>query len=175
MLHLPTEPVYTAYEQVSDGITHHPDGSSFLTRINDLAIDLGDHPGKVNYGRRRRAFADWTIEPADWQAIIDELREASNSTQRRLIDWGERKRNTASALVWIHATQAEHLFAPHRHSPGARPGSVQDRGLSIDRAWWRANQPGRHYAELKRACNELAGRLTAQLDRTGQLTVVVAN
>jgi len=82
-------------------------------------------------------------------------------------DYGDRKRNTASALVWIKLTHGEHLFAPHRRSaPGYRPGSVQDRGLSIDRAWWRArnDHADRHYPSLDRICARLADSMSGQID-----------
>lgn len=175
LLGIPLEPVCTSYENVNAWITRHPDGHRFATALHDLALHLGTTQQKTNYGARRLALADWLMPDDDWRSLVDQLHQTSNSTQKLRSDWGERKRNTASAMVWTHATQGEHLFAPHRHSPGAKLGTVADRGLSIDRAWWRAKQPGRHYAELKRLCNELADTITAKIDTTGQLFVAMAN
>jgi hypothetical protein len=81
--------------------------------------------------------------------------------------YGDRKRNSASALYWIKLTQGEHVFAPHRKSPTAyRPCSIQDRGLAIDRTWWRIHRdlPGRHYPDLDRTCTRYAESLAAQID-----------
>jgi hypothetical protein len=168
LLGLPAEPVQTAYGQASAWARYHPDGAALPLSLQNLAAHLGHLPAKVNYGAHRRTLADWRIPPSDWQHTVEQLQRTSNTTQQQRSDWGERKHNTASALVWVHATQGEHLFAPHRHSPNARPGSVDDRGLSIDRAWWRAHQPGRHYALLKDLCSKLADRITAAIDQREQ-------
>jgi hypothetical protein len=164
LLCLPAEPVRTAYGQASTWARYHPDGAALPLSLQNLAAHLG-HPQRrsttVLAGER------WPTGEShpDWQHTVEQLHRTSNTTQRQRSDWGERKHNTASALVWVHATQGEHLFAPHRHSPDARPGSVDDRGLSIDRAWWRAHQPGRHYALLKDLCSKLADRITAAIDQ----------
>jgi hypothetical protein len=165
LLRLPAKPVLTAYKHVSTWARHHPDGAALALSLRTLAAHLGHLPAKVNYGARRLALTDWLIPPDDWQHIVERLQRMSNTTQRQQSDWGERKRNTASALIWTHATQGEHLYAPHRHSPDAQPGSVADRGLAIDRAWWRANQPGLHYAQLKDVCIEIADRVTTVIDK----------
>jgi hypothetical protein len=67
----------------------------------------------------------------------------------------------------MKTSQGEHLFAPHRDSPGARPGSVEDQGLSIDRAWWRirTSTPTSHYRRLDVLCDRLSAELRTQIDR----------
>ena len=62
-------------------------------------------------------------------------------------------------------THGEHRFAPQRRSPaGAKPGTVQDRGLAIDRAWWRlrTGRPGQHYWDLR-------ATLAPHIDRLAQI------
>src|SRR5262249_49806706 len=135
VLGIPADSGCWSYSETAFWSRHSHDGTSFLAAIHALAGELdiaADQGPLVDYRRRRDVLADWLIPDTDWQHIATQLHGHTNA------DFGERKRNTASALVWIKVTGGEHLFAPHRKSPsGYLPGSVQDRGLSIDRAWWR--------------------------------------
>jgi hypothetical protein len=112
----------------------------FLDGIHALADELDSAaatPGRlVDYQRRRTALAAWRIPQEDWQHIADRLRRGDRAhSNLDRVDYDERKRNTASGLIWIKVAQGEHLFAPHRQSPTEyRPGSTEDWGLSIDRA-----------------------------------------
>lgn len=163
-LDLPTESARYAYRAIASWTRRSHHGAAFLDAVHALADELdaaADAGQLIDYNRRRTALADWLIPDPDWQHIAAQLR------RRDRADYGERKRNTASALIWTKITQGEHLFAPHRQSPpGYRPGSTQDRGLSIDRAWWRArtDQPGRHYSDLDHICADLAQRVAQQID-----------
>ena len=123
-----------AYDAALDSIVNHLETS-----------DL------INFRRRRHVMNHWTLSADQWQSITAHLRGVESAAHQRHTDYGERKRITASALAWIDITQGEHRFTPHRHSPGAKPGTTQDRGLSIDRAWWRLRngKPGHHYWELR--------------------------
>ncbi|WP_432970348.1 hypothetical protein [Dactylosporangium sp. CA-233914] len=97
-------------------------------------------------------------------AIPQHLTQLGNDRQRALrADLNYRlsaahQTATATAFVWIHVTQGEHRFAPNRRNPATIPGTPQDPGLDIDRAWWRARtgKPGHHYTELRHALRELA-------------------
>ncbi|BCY10949.1 TniQ family protein [Actinoplanes sp. L3-i22] len=114
-----------------------------------------------DYGLRRRAMAHWVIPDDGWEHLLSHLRRVGRT------NWGERKRNTVSALIWTKVTQGEHLFAPHRRSaPGFRPGSPEDRGLDIDRAWWRIrnNEPDQHYPRLDALCERYAADLAWSID-----------
>ena len=170
-LGIPEDSGRWSYNEVADWAHHSHDGTTFLGAVHALAAHLdtaADRGELVDYRRRRTHLAGWLIPQPDWQQIADRLRRNDRG------DYGERKRNTASALVWIKATQGEHLFAPHRQSPpGYRPGSVDDRGLSIDRAWWRTrnNQPHRHYPHLDRICTQLAERIADRIDSPDRISI----
>jgi hypothetical protein len=132
---------------------------ALITHIEDTAL--------IDYRRRRDALSGWTIAPATWQQITQDLQRDQTPLQRRQTNWGDRKRLTASALVWVHVTSGEHLFAPHRKSPAdARAGSTADHGLSIDRAWWRwhNNQTNHHYPRLQRVLETYASELAIRID-----------
>jgi hypothetical protein len=115
----------------------------------------------VDYGARRRAMKGWTIPDPDWEHLVPQLPKAGRARDHN------RQRNIVSALIWVMVTQGEHRFAPHRRSPdGYRPGTPEDRGLDIDRAWWRSRNdtPGWHYPELDRVCGEHAADLSWRID-----------
>jgi hypothetical protein len=124
--------------------------------------------GRVRSGRTAAARTTW---PRRWKQVTDQLRRRNRHRQPfDRSDYGDRKRNSASALIWVRLTQGEYRFAPHRRSPAAyRPGSTGDWGLAIDRTWWRVHHdlPGRHYPDLDRICTDHAERLAAQLDHSG--------
>jgi hypothetical protein len=110
---------------------------------------------------------DWTLSTDQWRSITAQLRGVESAARQRHADYGERKRITASALAWIDITQGEHRFTPQRRSPGAKPGTTQDRGLSIDRAWWRLRngKPGHQYWELRTALAPHIHNVAAAIDR----------
>jgi len=166
LLQLPAGAARNACRKLRARIRHADDGPAILASIRALAGDLDSRTDLVDYGQRRTALATWRINLGDWRTIVSGLRSRENRLQREHTNWDERKRMTASALIWIRVTQGEHLFTPHRYSPGAPPGSPDDQGLAIDRAWWRSRtgKRGHHYAELKRACDDLADRLADQID-----------
>jgi TniQ len=172
LLGVPADPACYAYGETVSWVRHSHHGAAFLDAVHALADDLDTAAATgqlVNYHRRRAALADWRIPDPEWHDIAAELRRRA----RARADYGQRKRNTASALIWIQVTQGEHLFAPHRQSPtDYLPGSVQDWALSIDRAWWRTHhdQPGRHYPDLYAICTDIAEHLAQQIDHTGGAT-----
>ncbi|GAA0929451.1 TniQ family protein [Virgisporangium aurantiacum] len=125
----------------------------FDTALQALT-DLLETCELIDYRQRRRVMATWTINTDLWHTISAELQRTQRGAQVPHSDWSDRKRITATALAWIEVTQGEHRYAPQRHhSPGAIPGTTTDRGLSIDRAWWRLRngKPGQHYWELRAA------------------------
>ncbi len=69
----------------------------------------------IDYRRRRDALNGWTITPASWQHLTNDLQREQTPLQRRPTNWGDRKRLTASALVWVQVTCGEHLFANHHY------------------------------------------------------------
>lgn len=174
-LAIPDEPARHAYGEVASWVRHTQHGAALLDALHTLADQLDaaarDPDGLVDYHRRRTALARWRIPPDDWQQITDQLRRRDRDLRPfDRSDYGERKRNSASALIWIKLTCGEHMFAPHRQSPTEyRPGSVEDWGLAIDRTWWRVHHdlPGRHYPDLDRICAEYATRLAERIDYAG--------
>jgi hypothetical protein len=147
----------------------------FLDCVHALADQLDSVAaapgGLVDYQRRRTALADWQLAEVDWAQITEQLRRRDRYLRPfDRSDYGDRKRNSASALIWIKLTHGEHRFAPHRQSPTAcQPGSTDDWGLAIDRTWWRIHHdlPDRHSPNLDRICTDYAERLAAQLDHSG--------
>ncbi len=174
-LAIPDEPARHAYNEVASWVRHTEHGAAFLDALHTLADQLDtaarDPDGLVDYHRRRTALASWRIPTDDWQQITDQLRRRDRHLRPfDRSDYGERKRNSASALIWIKLTGGEHRFAPHRKSPTEyRPGSVEDWGLAIDRTWWRVHHdlPGRHYPDLDRICAGYATRLAERISYPG--------
>jgi hypothetical protein len=161
LLGIPANSARQSYSVAASWFRESHDGTAFIDAVHTLAdaLDLPDH--LVDYQRRRTVLAHWHIPTADWQTITAQVHRGRHT------DLGDRKRNSASALVWTTVTSGEHLFAPHRASPpGFRPGSTEDRGLSIDRTWHRArhNKAGRHYPHLIQLLDELAPRVAQQID-----------
>src|SRR6266545_3128353 len=174
-LAIPDEPARHAYNEVASWVRHTEHGAAFLDALHTLADQLDtaarDPDGLVDYHRRRTALASWRIPTDDWQQITDQLRRRDRHLRPfDRSDYGERKRKSASALIWIKLTGGEHRFAPHRKSPTEyRPGSVEDWGLAIDRTWWRVHHdlPGRHYPDLDRICAGYATRLAERISYPG--------
>ncbi|MFG1967645.1 hypothetical protein, partial [Nonomuraea sp. NPDC049028] len=77
---------------------------------------------------------------------------------------GDRKRQTASVLVWTQVTQGEHLFAP-RPIEAAQPSGVQKAWRHED-TWYhfQAVRPKRHYAHLRRILLRHADQMAEHID-----------
>jgi hypothetical protein len=138
-LGIPDDPARSAFGEVASWVRHTHHGSLFLDAVHALADQLDSVAaapgGLVDYHRRRTALADWQLPEVDWAQITEQLRRRDRYLRPfDRSDYGDRKRNSACALIWIRLTHGEHRFAPHRQSPTAcQPGSTDDWGLAIDR------------------------------------------
>jgi TniQ len=86
-----------------------PDPREFETALHALADELDSAPHLINYQRRREVLGCWCIELFTWQQLLNRL--GRNHASR--VELGDRKRQTASVMVWARVTQGEHFLAPH--------------------------------------------------------------
>ncbi|WP_204009060.1 hypothetical protein [Virgisporangium aurantiacum] len=91
----------------------------------------------------KTTIASWSAQPIPQQShgARRDLTSANGTVPAAILDWSDRKRITATALAWIGVTQGEHRYAPLRHSPGATPGTTEDRGLAVDRSGASSSSP----------------------------------
>jgi hypothetical protein len=102
---------YVATSSVQRWARSRPDPREFENAVHALAEHLSHADGLLDYGRRRHALRDWCIGPGDWTRIREQLGPYHPHANR--IQLGDRRRQTASMIVWTRVTQSEHVFAPH--------------------------------------------------------------
>ncbi len=136
---------------------------NFTAALLNLAAQLDDTPGLVDYQRRRQAMQEWCLDLGTWQEITDRLPPVPGPVQPVLDD---RKRQEASAFVWAHVTRGEPRFAP-RPIEAMQPEPVR-RAWAVQRGntWHKLTRPGRiiHYAELRKLLIEHASHLARRID-----------
>ncbi|SCD86955.1 TniQ family protein [Streptomyces sp. PpalLS-921] len=123
----------------------------------------------TDYRHRRKALNDWVLSVDDWDALISDLPRSPYSTH---VDFGDRKRQTASIYVWTLVTQGEHVFAPHPLE-AAQPATVQQQWAKRRNTTWfqfARPDPMRHYADLRQNLTKYAERLSRDIDMTASVT-----
>jgi hypothetical protein len=139
-----------------------PDPREFETTLHTLADELDSTPHLINYQRRREALSCWCIDPISWQQLLNRL---GGRTSR--MELGDRKRQTASIMVWARVTQGEHRLAPHLIRDQL-PAEAQDASrTSANRALtgYRAGRVGRVWLRLKGILDDYADTLAERIDR----------
>jgi hypothetical protein len=133
----------------------------FTAALDALADELDTAAALTDYARRREALATWTIPPADWTTLITGLKP-----QSRAAIWGDRKRRTASVLLWMHITEGEHRLAPLIRNNRTTAGTTTTQlALDVQQACYqRRAHPEGHYAALTSQLIPYAERLTADID-----------
>jgi hypothetical protein len=137
----------------------------FEAALHRVADELGSAANLVNYRCRRQALRGWCIDPDTWQLIISQLSTPQMYTSR--LQLGDRKRQTASILVWARVTQGEHVLAPHPIRDSL-PADLRDAWRLTDYATWARFQKGEarhHERDLKRVLDNYADTLAASIDR----------
>jgi hypothetical protein len=137
----------------------------FITALADLAAQLDDTPGPVNYRNRRQAMQEWCLDPDTWHELTSRLPPVPGPVQPVLDD---RKRQEASAFTWAHVTQGEPRFAPRPIEAG-QPETVRgDWARQRGNTWHKLARPGRlvHYIELRKLLIEHGDRLARSIDNS---------
>jgi hypothetical protein len=88
------------------------DPYEFETAVHELADELEASPHRIDYHQRRAALRGWCIDADTWACLVAQLPD-SPWPHRREPELGDRKRHSASIIVWARITGGEHLFAPH--------------------------------------------------------------
>ena len=84
-------------------------------------FEVGDELIDIDCQRRRDALRTWCIDLDTWQWVIGQLPPPRpHGIQPAL---GDRKRQTASIIVWAPITQAEYIFASHPSETSSRRSS----------------------------------------------------
>jgi TniQ len=87
------------------------DPKEFEAALHSLADELDAAPDLVDYQQRREALRNWCIDPDTWQQLLEQL--PAPRRRNRPLELGDKRRQTASMIVWARITQGEHVFAPH--------------------------------------------------------------
>lgn len=144
------------------------DPKQFDIALHTLVDELDAAPHLVDYQHRRQALHGWCLDPDTWQQLIEQLPPTwPHGIQPQL---GDRKRQTASVIVWARITQGEHLFAPHPIRD-QQPPDIQLAWRLSDYAMWARLQHGHlrhHDRQLKHVLDRYADQLAAIIDATGQ-------
>ena len=159
----PTGKQYVSSERVHRWARNQPDPRTFEDALLALADELDAAPHPVNYQQRRTALNNWALSAEQWHDIVIRLLPIPGPNQPAL---GDLKRQCASQVVWSHATQGEHLFAP-RPIEATQPPHVQRAWQARRNTIWHqfhTNRPLRHYADLRRLLAEHAYRLASHID-----------
>jgi TniQ len=137
--------------------------ADFTAALHNLARELEATPDLIDYHHRRQALRGWCLDPATWRDITDRLPPVPGTLQPTLHD---RKRQEASAFVWVHITQGEPRFAP-RPIEAEQPEPVR-RTWTARRSsiWFELTRPNplNHYAELRKLLTQHAEHLAKEID-----------
>ena len=156
----PTTAVRVVRHQLGPAAT-----AAFDTAVEALAAHLDTQPEPVDYGRRRRALASWSLRGPQWDQIVADLVPLTPRASLTAIDWGATTRDLATVRIWAQVTGGDYVFAPLlRPDPTSRTG-VNPRTPEIQHRWSQlAHHPHGHYARLRDYLDHYAQHLTARLD-----------
>jgi len=96
----------------------------FERAVYALADALDQAADLIDYGRRRHFLQTWCLDSATWAELASQVKPSMQTKQPAGLC--DRKRQTASILVWTRITQGEHVYAP-RPLLGALPRELQAR------------------------------------------------
>ncbi|MFF0390502.1 TniQ family protein [Kitasatospora sp. NPDC004615] len=134
---------------------------AFEFAIDAIAAELETAP-KIDYERRRRHLAQWTLPPSDWHRMMSQLQKQPGS--RAITD--DRKRLAVSAYIWAQATQGEYYFSPCPPHIAAAPEAhekwTRDRRATMRKLQHTDQHP--HYRRLKPLLDDYAAQLTRDID-----------
>ncbi|MFB6991424.1 hypothetical protein ACFC0C_24770 [Streptomyces sp. NPDC056178] len=80
----------------------------FEQALDAIAAELLAGP-VIDYQHRREALASWTLEPENWQRMLDQL-PVLTSHRKPISD--DRRHLAVSAYIWTRVTEGEPDFAP---------------------------------------------------------------
>ncbi|MFF0656080.1 TniQ family protein [Micromonospora tulbaghiae] len=103
---------YSSVKAVHAWARQRSDPHEFEAAIHDLADHIEAASSRIDYHQRRTALRDWCIDPATWRQLTQQL-PPPEWIHGREPELGDRKRQSASIIVWSRLTGSEHLFAPH--------------------------------------------------------------
>jgi hypothetical protein len=146
------------------------DPKEFEAALHSLADELDAAPDLVDYQQRREALRNWCIDPDAWQQLLEQL--PAPRRRSRPLEFGDKRRQTASMIVWARITQGEHVFAPHPIRD-QQPPDIQRAWRIRDYAMWFRIKSGQMYhsdRELKQVLDNYADQLAARIDETRSLS-----
>ncbi|SFH09992.1 TniQ protein [Streptomyces mirabilis] len=126
-------------KRVHQWARQRPDPGEFEEAVHSLADYLDQCDSLIDYRRRRNALRNWCIPENVWREIASRIPEPENAGHRP--ELGERKRQTASIVVWARLSEGEHVFAPHPIRNRQDPKNRNAWRLS-DYAFWARIQQG---------------------------------
>ncbi len=156
--------IYSGAGHVHSGARQQPDPLGFETALTALTREL-DNPATplVNYQHRRRMLESWCIDEGTWSGLVGRLPAVPGPQQPEL---GDRKRQIASAYVWVQVTSGEHYFAPCPIE-AAQPPEIREAWKERRNTIWHLmhrSQPGPHYTSLKAELDIIATSLARTTD-----------
>ncbi|WP_237502547.1 hypothetical protein [Streptomyces sp. SID8374] len=144
LLGLPLNPAGTHRASDNAKAVHNwartrPDPQEFEFAVHALADELDSRDDLVDYRRRRDALRYWCIDPATWNEITDRIPIPTGRGGRP--DFSDRKRRTASIIMWTTLTQGEHVYAAHPIRD-QQPRGTHQLWRTSDSAFWARIQHG---------------------------------
>jgi TniQ len=155
---------YAATTKVHGWAAMSDDPAQFETALYGLADELDRTVNLTNFGQRRRALRSWSINIRAWAelnkraGVWQHLIDAPESTDRR--------RQTASIMVWARITQGERLYAPQpicetmTHKQKLVFQDADKKTVSM----LRTGRPITRIRRLKCVLDEYADALASQID-----------
>jgi hypothetical protein len=158
--------IYSGAGHVHAAAKQQPDPRRFENALTSLARELDDPATPlVNYQHRRQALENWRIDEDTWNDITARLPSVPGPRP----EVGDRKRQIASAYIWVQVTSGEHYFAP-RPIEAAQPPEIRERWKERLNTIWHLmhrSRPGPHYASLTAELSIIATSLARTIDESG--------
>ncbi|MFJ1973600.1 hypothetical protein ACIO93_33610 [Streptomyces sp. NPDC087903] len=150
--------------------TSYADPFLFHKALESIADEVSSMSSPVDYRRRREALHGWALDQDAWENIIKELAPTPSYWHPPALD--DRKRQEASAFVWVQVTRGEHVFSP-RPIEAVQTAVVQQKwALRRNTTWCQLTRSDadRHYGDLRKVLTEYATQLAWSIDKGELLT-----
>jgi hypothetical protein len=121
---------------------------------------------RLDYGKRRDALTQWSLNPDQWREMIhDRIGKPVNGKASQHIDWSDRKRLLASTWIWTRVTEGEMHFAPLLRPDHTEPKQGSDLSNYVHSRWSFITRSHGHYAYMRPRLDTYADRLAQQIDQ----------
>lgn len=140
----------------------------FRASVSALIHDLNSRAVLTDYGRRRNAMRDWTLDGPVWHNLTSSMKGSALPQTT----WGENKQLLCAIYIWCRVTEGEHLRAPILARPFTSTAGHDPKRQYVRMTWreFARARPHSYLHELMNRMNGHAEELIAAIDAGQRMT-----